>query len=314
MQQNEKNHVRQDRLYLTDGGLETTLVFHEGWQLPMFEAFTLLDTEKGMAALRDYYRRHIRIAVAHQTGFVLESPTWRANPDWGARADYGLDSLAEVNRRAIELMRELQWAHQSPVTPMLVSGCIGPRGDGYQPGKVMGVGEAADYHTWQAEVFREAGADRITAMTMSSINEALGIALAAEEAGMPSVISFTVETDGRLPTGESLPDAIERIDMATGGAPDFYMINCAHPEHFDHVLEPGAAWTRRVRGLRANASRMSHQELDNAPALDMGDPVELGLRNAEILRRLPDLILLGGCCGTDHRHITEIARACLVDA
>lgn len=315
MSEKPNKSARPDgRLILTDGGIETTLIFEEGWSLPLGEAFTLLDSQKGLTALREYYRRDIRIAVAHRTGFVLESPTWRASPDWGAKAGYDLGRLADVNRRAIALMRELEWAHESPSTPMTISGCVGPRGDGYAPGKVMSVGEAVDYHAWQTEVFRDAGADRVTAMTMTSINEALGVALAAEEAGVPSVISFTLETDGRLPTGERLADAIERIDMATGAAPEFYMINCAHPEHFAPVLEPGSAWTTRIGGLRANASRLSHRELDNAAELDTGNPAELGDLNAEVLRRLPHLAVLGGCCGTDHRHVAEIARACLVDA
>jgi S-methylmethionine-dependent homocysteine/selenocysteine methylase len=300
--------------YLTDGGIETTLIFDGGWALPFGEAFTLLDSEKGITALREYYLRYIRLAIAHRTGFVLESPTWRANPDWGVKAGYDLDRLADVNRRAIALMRELERAHAGPLTPMTVSGCIGPRGDGYAPGRGMGCGESVDYHAWQIGLFRAAGADRVTAMTMTNINEAMGVALAAEEAGIPSVISFTLETDGRLPTGERLADAVEQIDMATEGAPEFYMINCAHPDHFAPVLEAREDWSKRIGGLRANASRLSHQELDNAPTLDTGNPAELGDLNARIFRGLPHLSVLGGCCGTDHRHVAEIARACLVEA
>ena len=120
---------------------------------------------------------------------------------------------------------------------------------------------------------------------------------------MPCVISFTVETDGRLPTGETLAEAIESVDAATGRSPAYYMINCAHPTHFDHVLDASEAWTKRLRGLRANSSRCSHAELDNAPELDIGDPHELSGQYAEFLRRFPHINVLGGCCGTDHRHV-----------
>jgi homocysteine S-methyltransferase len=297
-------------LFLTDGGFETTLIFHEGWDLPIGEAFVLLESEKGRNAIRAYFDRYLPMAVEHGTGFILESPTWRANPDWAAKAGYGRTRLAELNREGIALMREVRAQYESARTPILISGNIGPRGDGYDPGALMSPQEAAAYHGWQIGIFREQGVDCVSAFTMTNVNEALGFALAAKKAGVPSVISFTLETDGRLPTGETLAQAIEAVDRATGASPAYYMINCAHPTHFAGSLDAGAPWVKRLLGLRANSSCKSHAELDNSPELDTGNPQELGRQYAELLRRLPHIRVLGGCCGTDHRHIACIGEAC----
>jgi S-methylmethionine-dependent homocysteine/selenocysteine methylase len=297
-------------LFLTDGGLETTLIFHEGFDLPCFAAFVLLDSERGRKALRDYFDRYVPRAIAADAGFILEAPTWRANPDWGAKVGYSREALARNNRAAIALLLDLRDRYETAASSMVVSGAIGPRGDGYDPGTLMSPEEAADYHGFQIGLFRDAGADLVSAFTMTNIGEAQGIALAAKAANMPCVISFTVETDGRLPTGDTLAEAIKSVDEATGNGPAYYMINCAHPTHFDHVLDTGETWIKRLRGLRANSSRMSHADLDNAPELDIGDPLELGGQYAELRRRFPHINVLGGCCGTDHRHVDCISTAC----
>ncbi len=298
------------QIFLTDGGLETTLIFHEGWDLPVAEAFVLLDSARGVAALRAYFDRYVPMAVKQGAGFVLESPTWRANPDWAARIGYDRNKLDKLNRAAIDLMREIRDAYETERSPMVISGCVGPRGDGYDPGKVMSPDEAESYHAGQIGVFRDAGADFVTATTMTNVNEALGVARAARTAKMPCVISFTLETDGCLPTGEKLSEAITVVDRETDGAPAYYMINCAHPTHFDTVLESGTSWVMRLRGLRANSSKRSHAELDNAPELDSGNPQELGEQYRDLLRRFPQINVLGGCCGTDHRHVECISLAC----
>ena len=311
---NAKYHRRLPQLggglFIGDGGLETTLIFHDGFELPMFAAFTLLDTERGRAALRGYYDRYAAMAIANGLGFIAESPTWRANPDWATKLGYDHDRLEAVNRAAVEMMRTVRAEHETTQSPFVVSGNIGPRGDGYDPGTLMTPAEAEAYHSWQVGVLTDAGADLVSAFTITNVPEAAGIVRAAKAAGIPCVISFTVETDGRLPTGESLAKAIEAVDRATDEGPSYYMINCAHPSHFTHVLEDGAAWTRRLLGIRANASRMSHAELDNSTELDIGNPQALGNEHAELLRRLPHLTVFGGCCGTDHRHVGCIATAC----
>lgn len=296
-------------LFLSDGGIETTLIFQDGLDLPHFAAFHLLRSVGARAALARYYERYIAIAKADRMGFILESPTWRASADWGNKLGYSAGDIAAVNGQSIQFMHDLRARHETPASPMVVSGCVGPRGDGYDPGQVMSALDAEAYHRLQVAAFADARADMVTAVTMTNANEAIGIARAAAKAGLPVVISFTVETDGRLPTGQSLADAICEVDVVTGKGPAYYMINCAHPTHFEKTLgnEP---WTRRIGGLRANASKRSHQELNDSPDLDVGNPVELGAEYRELLRRHPQINVLGGCCGTDHRHIECIALAC----
>lgn len=298
--------------FLSDGGIETTLIFEDGFDLPCFAAFHLLKDQKGTDGLRAYFRRHAEVAKRNGLGFVLESPTWRASPDWAAKIGYSAEALETANRAAIRLMHELRTELESERSPMVISGCIGPRGDGYIAGEAMSPEEAEAYHGPQIRLYAEEGADQITAITMTNVNEALGVARAAKAAGMPVAISFTVETDGRLPTGDTLKDAIAAVDAATGNAPVYYMINCAHPDHFDAVLD--GEWVSRIGGIRANASRCSHAELDEAEELDAGDPEELGRLYGDLAARLPNLVVLGGCCGTDHRHVEEFARAVKVAA
>ncbi len=300
-----------DAVFLTDSGLETGLIFHDGYDLPHFAAFVLLHDPTGTETLRRYYREHADIAVRTGSGLVLESATWRASPDWGERLGYTPDRLADVNRRAVDLLVEVRADLGDGVGPVVISGCVGPRGDGYRPGDLMSPEAAAAYHSTQVATFATTEADLVTAMTITYPGEAIGIVRAAADAAMPVVISFTVETNGDLPDGTPLADAVAAVDDATSGGPAYYMVNCAHPEHFEGVLEPGAAWTARLRGVRANASRRSHAELDEAEELDEGDPTELGLQYRRLRDTFPNLSVLGGCCGTDSRHVGEIAAACL---
>lgn len=301
-------------LFLADGGIETTLIFLDGLDLPDFAAFTLFGSEAGQAALRRYFQSYIDLAARFRTGLVLESATWRASADWAARRGYTTAQLADANRAAVAMLAELRAeagaGANGVAAPVVVSGCVGPRGDGYVPGHTMTADEAEAYHGGQIRVFSETAADMIGAITMNYVEEAIGITRAARHAEMPVAISFTVETDGRLPTGQSLQSAIERVDAETAGYPAYYMVNCAHPEHFGGVLTPGAAWSRRIRGIRANASRMSHAELNESVSLDIGDPCELGEQYAALKRAHPQLAVMGGCCGTDPRHIEHIAVAC----
>lgn len=295
----------QGHTLLTDGGMETTLVFHEQIELPEFASYTLLETTAGRKKLDEYFQRYLSIARNYNCGFVLESPTWRTNPDWCARLGHNLEDLKRINQDAIELLEEYRWQHDSAQTPYVISGCIGPRHDAYAPEMIMTPAEAKAYHTPQIQAFAATTADYITAMTITNINEAIGIVLAAQEASIPAVISFTLETDGCLPTGESLNEAIQQVDSATHGGPAYYMINCAHPTHFREQL--AACENRhRIQGIRANASKCSHAELNESAVLDEGNPAELGHDYSQLANILPELRVLGGCCGTDHRHIEQI--------
>ncbi len=299
-----------NEVFITDGGLETVLLFQQGWELPDFAAFTLLDRPLGTEALHSYFSTYGELAKTYGMGIVLESPTWRASSDWGKRQDYDAPALAEVNRRAISLLEDIRDTYTTSRSPIVISGCLGPRGDGYSPDTRMTATAAQQYHQDQVNTFRDTDADLVSAVTMTYPEEAIGIARAAQNAQMPVVISFTVETDGHLPTGMSLKDAIRMVDAATNSAPAYYMINCAHPIHFDRAILNQGAWVERIRGIRANASMMSHAELDESETLDEGNPQELGERFYHLKQQLPHLSVLGGCCGTDHRHIEAICQAC----
>lgn len=297
-------------VFLTDGGIETTLIFDDGFLLPDFAAFPLLETETGREALTRYFEAYLTIAARDRVGIVLETPTWRSSADWGAKLGYDTAALETINRAAVDFLLDLRVTHEQPDTPVVISGCIGPRSDGYAPTDLMTAEEAQDYHAAQVQTFAGTEADLVTAITMTNIGEAVGVALAARDAGVPSVISFTVETDGTLPTGPTLHGAVDAVDAATDAAPAYYMINCAHPDHFRHVFADGGPWQRRIRGLRANASRSSHAELDEAEELDRGAPVQLANDYRTLRETLPALTVLGGCCGTSHLHVDAISRAC----
>jgi S-methylmethionine-dependent homocysteine/selenocysteine methylase len=303
-----------DRVFLTDGGLETTLVFHHGIDLPAFAAFPLLGDDRGRATLRDYFMSYLDAAREQDAGFVLDTATWRANPDWGAELGYDAAALDRVNRDAVAFAEALRDVAGDAPAPILVNGVVGPRGDGYLAGALMSASEALGYHAAQVGAFAAAGVDMISAITMTYAEEAIGIAGAASASGVPVVISFTVETDGRLPSGQALGDAIDQVDAETLGYPAYYMVNCAHPSHFAGVVADGAAWRDRIAGLRANASARSHAELDAAEELDEGDPAELAAGCAALRGHLPGVTVLGGCCGTDARHVAAVGAAWAVQA
>jgi homocysteine S-methyltransferase len=297
-------------IFISDGGLETSLIFLDGVDLPSFAAFPLLEQEAGRDILRRYFQPYLNTAASKHVGFVLDTPTWRANPDWGAKLGYGQDRLNQVNKRSVDFARDLRRAAQLPM-PTVINGVIGPRGDGYKAENLMTDAAAEDYHRVQVRAFRDAGADMVSALTMTYAEEAIGIARAAAAADIPVVISFTLETDGRLPSGDTLAAAIKAVEMDTGGAPAYYMINCAHPTHIGDALDGLGSLRSRLRGLRANASKLSHEQLDAATELDAGDPVDLGQHYRVLRGKLPNLNVLGGCCGTDHRHIDAICNSCI---
>ncbi|NEQ49327.1 MAG: homocysteine S-methyltransferase family protein [Leptolyngbya sp. SIO3F4] len=299
-----------DKVFITDAGLETVLLFQQGWDLPDFAAFTLMDRPLGTEAMHNYFNTYGHLAQTYKLGLILESPTWRASTDWGIRQGYSATALADVNRRAIALLQLTRTSYTTIESPIIISGCIGPRGDGYSPDAIMSNTEAEQYHQVQVNTFRDTAADLISAITMTYPQEAIGIARAAKNVQMPVAISFTVETDGQLPTGMSLEDAIFMVDAATDSYPAYYMINCAHPIHFDRAILNQDTWVERIRGIRANASMMSHDELDESEILDEGNPQDLGERLYRLRQQLPQLTILGGCCGTDHRHIEAICKTC----
>jgi S-methylmethionine-dependent homocysteine/selenocysteine methylase len=296
--------------FIGDGGLETTMIFERGIELPEFASFQLLDDDRGRAALRDYYEGYLDLAAAHGVGFTLDTPTWRASRNWGERLGRSPREIGELNRAAVDFGQRLR-DERAAEAPIAVCGVIGPEGDAYRPARFLVPDEAAAYHAPQVEALVAAGVDMVSAYTLSYVDEAIGIVRAAAAAGVPVSISFTVETDGRLPDGTGLAAAVERLDRETDGVAAYLMVNCAHPSHFAAELEHGGAWRERIAGIRANASRRSHAELDQAPDLDSGDPDQLAAEYRELVGALPSLTLLGGCCGTDARHVGAICAACL---
>ncbi len=306
-----RNNLPQlgERRFITDGGLETVMCFQKDIELPEFASYDLLKTDSGRQLLKDYYDDYFAIAKTYRVGLLLETPTWRANADWGQIIGDSREDLARLNRAAVDFLIDLRADHDSDETPVVISGNIGPRGDGYSPDSTMSAEEAEDYHGEQIAVFADSAADMVGALTINYLDEAVGITRAARRHNMPLCVSFTVETDGKLPTGEGVDAAIQAVDEASGGWPAYYMINCAHPSHFRHLFNRQEPWVQRLRGVRGNASKMSHEELDNAETLDDGNPLEFGAEVVEMHQLLPALNVLGGCCGTDHRHIEAICRS-----
>jgi len=294
---------------ITDGGMETDLIFNKNIDLPEFASYDLLRTQEGYETLYEYYESYAKLAQRFNVGLILETPTWRANPDWGKKIGDSVDAIHYFNLKAVKQIEQIREQYGTEDSPIVISGCIGPRGDGYRPGSLMTASQAQQYHSTQIESFSQSNADLVSALTFNYIDEAIGVALAAKQFNLPVCISFTVETDGKLPTGESLAEAIKAVDEATDNGPVYYMLNCAHPTHFFDILKDEQC-IARLRAIRANASSCSHEELDEAEELDDGNPHELGQQFSEIRDRFPHINVLGGCCGTDYRHIEQIAVNC----
>lgn len=303
------SNIFKPGFYLADGGLETTLIYHQEQELNHFAAFELLTHEEGKEEMAKYYGPYLDLAEKLDFSFILETPTWRSNPDWAYKLGYSSDELNAINRNSVKFLRSLLTSHSIESSKVVLSGCVGPRGDGYIAEACMSPEEAKAYHSEQVQAFALADADIVSAITMTYSDEALGIALAAKEQNIPAVISFTVETDGRLPNGESLKSAIEKVDAESDSYPEHYMINCAHPEHFVSVLKEEGEWKSRIRGIRANASIKSHAELDESETLDTGDKSRLTEGFHELAKYLPELKIFGGCCGTDHTHMEVICKS-----
>jgi homocysteine S-methyltransferase len=295
-----------DRILVTDGGLETTLIFQDGIDLPHFAAFPLLDSEAGQGALRRYYDSYGAAARRSGAGCILDTPTFRASPEWAAKVGYDRKELARIVHTATRFLGDVRQRWQTADMPVVVNGAIGPRGDGYSAENKMEADVSEAFHAPQVKIFAEAGADLVMAQTMTHVGEAVGIVRAAEKVGIPVVVSFTVETDGRLPDGTPPHEAVVETDQATGAHPAHYMVNCAHPTHVAPGFASPGQWIARLRGLRANPSPKSHAELNESTTLEAGDPDELAAQLRGLRDRFPHFCIFGGCCGSDHRHAEKI--------
>ena len=297
-----------DRVFLTDGGTETWLMHKRGLELPHFCAFHLLNDRTASAAIRAYYRAFADIAVEHGTGFIFDSLTYRASRDWGNRLGYSAEALEDVNHRSLALYRDIAAEAGMLAQNVVISGCIGPQADAYRRDDAPSADAAEAYHRVQIETFKAADADLVTALSLSSSQEAIGIVRACDSVGLPSAVSFMLEKDHRLQSGETLRQAIETVDAATGGSAAYFLVNCAHPLDIAPALAQ-EAWVTRVRGLRANASDHDHSVLSQLDHLEEGDPDELAEQYAGLKSSFPHLNVFGGCCGTDFAHVRKISDA-----
>ena len=297
-----------DRIFLTDGGTETWLEYKRDFKLTNFSAFHLLNDPEATKAIREYYIKTAQVAQELGTGFIFDSLTYRASRDWGDLLGYSKDSLAEMNQRCLTLYREI--AEEVGLLPedTVISGNIGPGGDAYQLNETLTAENSEEYHIDQVQTFKSAAVDIVTGLTLNSVQEAVGIARAAAKVGLPSVISFTLEKNRRLRSGETLQQAIELVDDAADVAPAYYMINCSHPVDYGPALEP-KPWAKRIRGLRSNASSLDHGTLCQLGHLEEGDPEELAQQNGDFKKSFPHINVFGGCCGTDFVHVKKIAEA-----
>lgn len=284
-------------------GMETDLIFNKGIDLPEFAAFPLLETESGQKIIDGYYQRLIEFAAQRNIGVILDGVTWVASRDRAQKLGYTPKQLADINVQAVQLMVQARLNYGD--LPTLICADVGPRADAYARDEPMSAAQAEKYHAEQLSFFVNIDVDFVTAYTIGYVDEAIGMARAALALELPIVISFTVETDGRLPSGMGLKECIAQVDEATNGYVLYYMINCAHPEHFMNLFD-GEAWMQRIKGIVVNASRCSHKELNNATQLDAGDPVKLGLMVRKLRKKFPWFTVIGGCCGTDMRHLSEM--------
>lgn len=297
--------------FVTNGGLETTLIYHENVQIPYFAAFDVLKDESGCEWMKNYLRKFLDIGKKYKVGFILENAGWRASPDWITKLGYTDNDLAYFNTKSIELLEQVRNEYETDEYPIVLNATIGPRGDGYNPSVLMTPEQAQMYHSKRIGIISQTNADMVTGLTLNYPEEAIGIVRAAQQYGMPVIISFTVETDGHLPTGQTLKEAIQMVDQVTENGRQYYMINCAHPSVIQDRFTDTDDWVLRIHGIKGNASKKSHAELDESKELDDGNPIEFGECNRQLLYRLKNFNIFGGCCGTDCRHLEEICKVCL---
>jgi len=298
----------EGKFYLTEGGTETEILYKWGFELPEFAMFPLLDNPEADAVIRNMYRRYFDVAQAHDTGLVIIGHDYRASPDWGAKLGYSPEQLAQMQHRVIRFLADMRAEYEGRVTDVYIAGCIGPRGDAYGSGDAITATQAEEYHSVQIATLKETEADMAIALTFNNVPEAVGVIRAAETLGMPIGVSLTLTTEGRLRSGPSLREAVEAIDEETGGAAAWFGTNCAHPLEFTPALADAGPWLERLRYVRPNAVKMEQIALCKLGHLEDGDPVELGQQMGAVARRHPHLDILGGCCGTDERHLGEIAK------
>jgi S-methylmethionine-dependent homocysteine/selenocysteine methylase len=285
-------------LFLTDGGIEDTLILDRGIDLSHDAACDSdKDADRELALVR-YFQDYASLARDYRVGLMLESPTWQANSDWGIKLGYSYRELKDINRRSISLLEKIRKDYETRKTKIVISGCVGTRKNSCHPSDLMTAIEAEEYHFPQVVTFADTEADLVTAAAMTDAEEAIGIVRAAQFMRMPVTVTFVVETDGKLPTGQTLGEAIARVDGETDQAPLYYGIHCQLTSHFTELFGCDMPWFERVRCIRA-------AKPDNYSLEELGD------RFRSLVRKHPHLNILGGCRGTDTHHVETICLATL---
>jgi homocysteine S-methyltransferase len=298
----------ENKFYLTEGGTETEILYKWGYELPEFAMFTLLENAEANECVLGMYRRYFDVAEAYGTGILVTGHDYRASPDWARKLGYSLKGLTEMQHRTIQFLTDIRAEYEGRVSDVYVSGCIGPRGDAYGTGGGISEAESEDYHSVQLSNLVETDADMAIAQTFNNIPEAIGVVRAATAIGIPIGVCLTLTTDALLRSGPTLKEAVETIDDRTGGAAAWFGTNCSHPVEFEPAISEAGAWAERLRYIRPNATQMEKIALCKLGHLEDGDPVELGHQIGDVARRFPNADILGGCCGTDERHLGEIAK------
>lgn len=302
--------LTSSKLFLTEAGIETTLIYRKNINLPSFSTLPLLSTEEGTENLLSIYQDYINTALTHSTGIVLETRTWRGSPAWASKLGLSTSQVLNLNRAAVTILRDLRHGAETPSTPIVISGTLGTLQDAYQDSTgTVSITLAQENYRSQVHVLAQEGVDMLSIMTVTNLNEAIAAVTVAREFNLPIHVSFSIETNGRLQGGRTVDDVIREVDHLTESYTTYFGVNCAHPRHIMAALQGVSKEVRsRIGSIRGNASLKSHQELDNTLVLDRGDvSVYVGEFDG-LLNILPELKVVGGCCGTDEEHLDALAR------
>ncbi len=293
------------RYFITEGGIETEIMYKWGFEMPHFAMFPLLDNPQAAAAIKGMYRRYLDVVAKYKQSALIGGFDYRASPDWGNLLGYSASALRDANLQSIQFLRDVAEEYKSDIDQALFSGCVGPRGDAYQTKNTMDRYQAAEYHAIQLETLKLANVDLAWALTFGDPEEAIGVCMAAESLDIPLAVSFSLDSSHHLNTGGSFSKAVEYVDEQTNNFPEFYSLNCSHPDEFNPAIKQGK-WINRVRCFRPNATKMDKISLCKLGHLEEGDPVELGYQMSDLHSRFPHIDIWGGCCGTCDTHLEQI--------
>ncbi|MCB8822139.1 homocysteine S-methyltransferase family protein [Microvirga rosea] len=298
-------------VFLTDGGIETRLIYEFSLGLRDFASFPELFDSRGRAALRKVYTSYLDVAAQSGRPMLIGSPTWRAHPDGLRHAGFGEpDDLTRVNTEAVSFLRELR-REMKLEKQVYIAGVIGPRGDGYRAEGAPQTEEAQHYHHAQARALADAGVDFLYAPTFASRTELIGVALAMAGTGCTYALAPVINGHGDLPDGSSLSEVISFIDATVQPRPLYYLTGCVHASTFsdavadDDRLQP--LMPKRLVGMKANASALPPEKLNDLDHVEGDEPAAFA-RGILNLHNKYSLRILGGCCGTDAGHIRALAE------